>query len=217
MKFLKIVPVVLSLFISLQLQAAALQVRVQSIHDGDTLTAIGVDDGVKYKIRLMGVDTPEVDFNSKSQGDAAFKARDLLIELAPINSVISISEDSDKDKHGRILGLITANGVDVNKEMLRQGWGFLYFIYPFDKRIVSEYIQVAKEAYEQKRGVFAEEFAGIEEPYQFRMSAAFLKGRNPVGDFETKKLYKAEDIQSVPVWKRVFFPSTEFANANGYR
>jgi micrococcal nuclease len=217
MKFLKIVPVVLSLFISLQLQAAALQVRVQSIHDGDTLTAIGVEDGVKYKIRLMGVDTPEVDFNSKSQGDAAFRARDLLIELAPINSVISISEDSDKDKHGRILGLITANGVDVNKEMLRQGWGFLYFIYPFDKRIVSEYIQVAKEAYEQKRGVFAEEFAGIEEPYQFRMSAAFLKGRNPVGDFETKKLYKAEDIQSVPVWKRVFFPSTEFANANGYR
>jgi micrococcal nuclease len=217
MNILKISFVLASLFISFHLQAASLQVRVQSIHDGDTLTGVGVDDGVKYKIRLMGVDTPEVDFNAKSQGDAAFKARDFLIELVPLNSVITISEDSEKDKHGRILGLITANGVDVNKEMLRQGWGFLYFIYPFDKGIVSDYIEIAKEAYDQKRGVFSEEFAGLEEPYQFRMSAAFLKGRNPVGDFETKKLYKAEDIQSIPVWKRVFFPNTEFAQANGYR
>ncbi|MNK96683.1 Endonuclease YhcR precursor [compost metagenome] len=217
MKFIKLSLFLTSFAFSFSLQAAELQVRVQSIHDGDTLTAIGVEDGQRYKIRLMGVDTPEVDFNSKSQGDAAFKARDFLIELVPLNSVISISEDSEKDKHGRILGLIISNGVDVNKEMLRQGWGFLYFIYPFDKGIVSDYVQVAKEAYEQKRGVFSEDFAGLEEPYQFRMSVAFQKGRNPVGDFETKKLYKAEDLQSIPVWKRVFFPNSEFAQANGYR
>jgi len=217
MNILKISAIFVSLFLSLHLQAASLQVRVQSIHDGDTLTGVGVDDGVKYKIRLMGVDTPEVDFNKKSQGDAAFKARDFLIELVPLNSVITISEDSEKDKHGRILGLITANGIDVNKEMLRQGWGFLYFIYPFDKGIVSDYVEMAKEAYEQKRGVFSEEYAGTEEPYMFRMSVTFQKGRNPVGDFETKQLYKAEDMASIPVWKRVFFPNTEFAQANGYR
>jgi micrococcal nuclease len=216
MNFQKISLFISFLLISFSLQATALQVRVQSIHDGDTLTAIGVEDGVRYKIRLMGVDTPEVDFNSKSQGDAAFKARDFLQELVPLNSVVGISDDSESDKHGRILGRIVVDGLDVNKEMLRQGWGYLYFIYPFNKRIVSEYVQTAKEAYEQKRGVFAEEYAGLEEPYQFRMSAAFLKGRNPVGDFETKKLYNAEDLQSVPVWKRVFFPSTEFAKANGY-
>lgn len=217
MNILKISLILASLFVSLHLQAADLQVRVQSIHDGDTLTGIGVEDGQRYKIRLMGVDTPEVDFNSKSQGDAAFKARDFLIELVPLNSIINISEDSQRDKHGRILGLIHANGVDVNKEMLRQGWGYLYFIYPFDKGIVSDYIQAAKEGYEQQRGVFAADYAGLEEPYLFRMSVVFQKGRNPVGDFETKKLYKAEDVQSIPVWKRVFFPNSEFAQANGYR
>ena len=205
-----------SCFFSLQVQAGALQVRVQSVHDGDTLTAVGVEDGVRYKIRLMGVDTPEVDFNTKSQGEAALRARDVLRELAPVDSVVTISEDSEKDRHGRILGLIISNGVDVNKEMLRQGWGYLYFIYPFDKGIVSDYVKVAREAYEHKRGVFSDEFAGLEEPYQFRMTVAFKKGRNPVGDFETKRLYKAEDLQSIPVWKRVFFPNAEFAQANGY-
>lgn len=216
MKFLKLSILFFSLVLSLQVQAASVQARVQSVHDGDTLTAVGVDDGVRYKIRLMGVDTPEVDFNTKSQGEAAFKARDLLQQLAPVDSIITISEDSEKDRHGRILGLIVANGVDVNKEMLRQGWGYLYFIYPFDKGIVSDYVKVAREAYEQKRGVFSDEFAGLEEPYQFRMTVAFKKGRNPVGDFETKKLYKAEDLSLIPVWKRVFFPNAEFAQANGY-
>lgn len=217
MNITKIYFILASLFISLQLQAAPLQMRVQSIHDGDTLTGVGIEDGQKYKVRLMGVDTPEVDFNTKSQGEAAFKARDFLIQLVPLNSVVTISEDSQKDKHGRILGLIVSNGVDVNKEMLRQGWGVLYFIYPFDKGIVSDYVEIAKEAYEQKRGVFSEEYAGLEEPYMFRMSVTFQKGRNPVGDFETKKLYKAEDMTSIPVWKRVFFPNSEFAQANGYR
>ena len=207
---------VLILFMSLQLQAAPLQVRVQAVHDGDTFTAVGVTDGIRYKVRLLGVDTPEVDLNGKSQGEPAIRARDFLKELMPANTVATISEDSEKDKHGRILGLILADGLDVNKEMLRQGWGYLYFISPFDKGLVSQYIEAAKEAFDLQRGVYSPEFAGLEEPYQFRMTSQFLKGRNPVGDFETKKLYKAEDVQQVPVWRRVFFPNTEFAKANGY-
>ncbi len=197
-------------------QAAPLQVRVQSIHDGDTLTAVGVADGERYKVRLMGVDTPEVDFNNQSQGEAAIIARDLLRELAPVGSVVSLSEDSEKDKHGRILGRIIVDGKDVNKEILRQGWGYIYFIYPFNKRILSDYIEAAKEAYQLKRGVFSVAYNQLEEPYQFRMTVRNQVGRNPVGDFETKRLYKAEDLNLVPVWKRVFFPNTEFANQNGY-
>lgn len=216
MKITNLSSLILGLFLTLQVQAGPLELRVQSVHDGDTLTGFGVEDGVRYKIRLMGVDTPETDFNTKSQGEAALRARDLLQQLIPVDSVVTISEDSEKDRHGRILGLIIANGVNVNEEMLRQGWGYLYFIYPFDKGIVSDFVKAAKEAYEQKRGVFSDEFAGLEEPYQFRMSVAFKKGRNPVGDFETKKLYKAEDLNLVPVWKRVFFPNAEFAQANGY-
>ncbi|HEY1080277.1 MAG TPA: thermonuclease family protein [Bdellovibrio sp.] len=199
-----------------QFSYAALFVKVTSIHDGDTLTATGMGDAKKYKIRLMGVDTPEVDFFNNSQGDVAEKSRAALQALIPEGRVVQITDDSQTDKHGRILARILVDGMDVNKEMLRQGWGYLYFIYPFEKRLVSDYSKAAQEGYENSRGVFSKEFANTEEPYQFRMKIQNLEGKNPVADFETKKVMSPENLQLIPVWKRVFFPSFEFALQNGY-
>ncbi|NUN06041.1 MAG: thermonuclease family protein [Bdellovibrio sp.] len=196
---------------------SAISVKVNSIHDGDTLNATGISDAKKYKIRLLGVDTPEVDFFNHSQGEIAQKSRAALQALIPEGSVVQISDDSQTDKHGRVLGRILADGRDINKEMLRQGWGYLYFIFPFDKRLVSDYIKAAQEAYENSRGVFAKDFAFTEEPYQFRMKVQNLEGKNPVADFETKKIVAPESLQNIPVWKRVFFPNFEFALQNGYK
>ena len=208
-----------SLFIVLSLPfiaSAAISVKINSIHDGDTLNATGVGDAKKYKVRLLGVDTPEVDFFNNSQGEVAQKSRAALQAMIPVGSTVQISDDSTTDQHGRVLGRILVDGMDVNKEMLRQGWGYIYFIYPFDKRLVSDYIKAAKEGFENSRGVFSKEFVNTEEPYLFRMKIQNLEGKNPVGDFETKKVMDPEGLQSIPVWKRVFFPNYEFALQNGY-
>lgn len=198
--------------------AADIRAIVTGVHDGDTLAATATTGGVKYKIRLMGVDTPEVDFFKKSQGDVAFKAREYLKQLAPVGSEILIIDGSNSlDKHGRILGRIKSNGQEINQEMLRQGWGLPYFIYPFDKRIVSDYIKASKEAYENRRGLFSIEHEDTEEPYLFRMSSRNQVGINPVGDFELKKVFAPEDIDQIPVWRRVFFPNLEMAYSNGYK
>lgn len=196
--------------------AGSLTLKIVSIHDGDTLNAIGIEDTQKYKVRLMGVDTPEVDFYENTQGDVSLKARDALRSLIPEGSTVTLSNDSQIDKHGRILGRLLKDGLDINKEMLAQGWGAIYFIYPFEKRVVSEYSKAAKEAFDNKRGIFSNEHKNTEMPYLFRLRVRDQVGRNPIGDFELKKVVSPEDVDKIPVWKRVFFPDYEMAYKNGY-
>ncbi|WP_374028688.1 thermonuclease family protein [Bdellovibrio bacteriovorus] len=204
------------IFSPVSLYAQSLQIKVTSVHDGDTLNAIGVADSQKYKVRLMGVDTPEVDFYKNTQGAVALKARDVLRSLIPEGSIVTLSDDSQVDKHGRVLGRLIKDGLDVNKEMLKQGWGVIYFIYPFEKRIASDYSQAAKEAFDNKRGIFSNQYRGTEIPYQFRLRVRDQVGRNPVGDLELKKVVSPDDVEKIPVWKRVFFPDYELAYKNGY-
>lgn len=210
---------IIFLFIAVPLltHATDLKVTVISIHDGDTLTAQGIENKVKYKVRLMGVDTPEVDFFKSTQGDVAMKARNYLMELAPVGSQITIVDGANQvDKHGRVLGRLIKEGIEINKEMLRQGWGVLYFIYPFDKRVVSEYIKSAKEAYDNRRGIFSTTHENTELPYMFRLTVRNQEGHNPVGDFELKIVLPPENMEQIPVWRRVFFPDYEMAHNNGY-
>lgn len=195
--------------------AQGLRLKVLSVHDGDTLTAIGVEDKQRYKIRLMGVDTPEVDFMNNTQGESALAARDFLRSLIPADGLVTLSEDSQFDKHGRIIGRLLNGTTDINIEMLKNGWGYLYFIYPFEKRIVSDFSKASKEAVDNRLGVFSSRF-NIDEPYMFRMKVQKQVGRNPVGDLENKRIYPPEEMNRVPVWKRVFFPSYEMAYKSGY-
>jgi micrococcal nuclease len=197
----------------LSFSAFALEVRVTDVHDGDTITAVGTVDSLKYKIRLMGVDTPEVEFFQHDQGEGAIQARDALRAILPKGTVVTISDDSDVDKHGRVLGRILKGDTDVNEEMLRQGWGFLYFIAPFDKRVLNDYSDAMEEAVTQKRGLFVSKF---EEPYLFRLRVRKQVGRNLVGDLQTKQLFIPEDIGQIPLWRRVFFVDEADAKNLGY-
>lgn len=198
------------------LWAQGTRIKVLSVHDGDTLTAVDVSNNTRVKVRLMGVDTPEVDFMKETQGDVAIAARDFLRSLIPADGMITLSEDSQIDKHGRILGRLLNGKTELNIEMLRNGWGMIYFIYPFEKRVVSDYSKASKEAFDNRLGVFSNDYRDTQEPYQFRMRVQKQVGRNPVGDLELKKVVPPEEINKIPVWKRVFFPNYEMAYQNGY-
>ena len=166
---------------------------------------------------MLGVDTPEVDFFEHTQGDAALAARDFLRSLVPVGAQVSVEFDADGfDKHNRILGRIFVDGTEINREMLKAGWGYLYFIFPFNKKTVVEYSQLAKSAVENKRGLFSETFVSTQAPYEFRLSVRNQVGRNLVGNIQTKRLFIPEDSSQVPVWGRVFFPEENLAKQNGY-
>ncbi len=101
--------------------------------------------------------------------------------------------------------------------MLRSGLAAMYFIAPYEKSIIAEYIEVAKEAYEAKRGMFQYAKSEVSLPYQFRMEVQGFIGNNLVGNYETKELFSPENVEKVPPYARVFFKYEEMAFQRGFK
>lgn len=209
--------ILLTFFLSLQSFAATVVGIVRSVHDGDTIRIIEPGKIKETRIRFLGVDTPEIDFQGHGQGQIAYDARDFLKQLTPIGSEVKIVTGPEThDKNNRVLGRVMANGVDVNGELLRQGLGAMYFIAPYDDEVVKKYVQYAKEAYFNKRGLFSYDKVEAQLPYNFRMSVRGYVGNNFVANYETKKLYHPEEVEQVPPYARVFFKYEDMALKKGF-
>lgn len=200
-----------------QAEAKTLSGKVLNIHDGDTLTFLPTGEIKKAKLRLLGVDTPEIDFNGYSQGDMALNARDYLQSLLPTDSTIEIELAANgMDSNNRYLGVIKFKGEDLNAKMLSSGWGAVYFIYPYEKSLVKKYLTLSEEAHKKSLGIFSDNYRNEPLPYMFRQQSKGIIGSNIVGNFLTKKLYAAEKIEEVPHFHRVFFSSDQMAKSVGF-
>lgn len=205
--------------ISIQLASAETLVgRVVSIHDGDTITVLLDTQIKKEKIRLLGVDTPEIDFNGKTQGAIAEMARDYLRNLLPLNSIVQIDLPSNggRDINGRYLGIIIYNGMDLNLEMLKAGMGAVYFIFPYDKKMAVNYMSASEEASVNGVGLFSPMYNQELIGYVFRQKVRGIDGTNIVANYITKKLYSSQNLELVPHYHRVFFSSEESAFRHGF-
>ena len=94
--------------------------EIVSVYDGDTLTA-NLDLGLgvmleKQKIRLYGIDTPEIRGDEKPLGELS---RDWLIGTLMDAKVVI--ETHGTGKYGRILGVVYADGVNLNQRMVELG------------------------------------------------------------------------------------------------
>lgn len=88
---------------------------VEYVHDGDTLF---LTDGTK--VRLLGIDTPEVGEHRECYGD---EARELLRDLLPEGTRVQVLADVQPlDQYGRsLLFIYTDDGVNVNLELIERG------------------------------------------------------------------------------------------------
>lgn len=214
---MKISLILFSLLFAFQVIAKTITGKVFSIHDGDTVTFIPDKEIKKAKLRLLGVDTPEIDFNGMNQGESALIARDFLRSRLPLNAQVTIDlQEKGMDSNNRYLGRLIYNGVDLNLVMLKEGIGALYFIYPYDKKLFATYSEAAKEAEILGLGIFSEKFRNNPLPYIFRQEAKGVPGTNIVGHFSLKKLYLPEDIKKIPAYERVFFSDEQWAREQGF-
>ena len=101
------------------------QGKVVSIADGDTVTVLRGREQVK--VRLNGIDAPE-----KNQSFGT-KSKDALAALAFGNTVTVRS--SGTDRYGRTLGVIVADGVNVNEQLVANGWAWHYKQYSTDAKL----------------------------------------------------------------------------------
>jgi micrococcal nuclease len=102
--------------------------RVERIIDGDTVDLfvhVGFDTYLKRRVRLWGIDTPEVrtrDLDEKAQGIAATERLAQLIEEGNTSSVLVVDlESHELDKYGRVLGTIWCGGKNLNRVLLDEG------------------------------------------------------------------------------------------------
>jgi len=100
-------------------------VEVIKIVDGDTIDVmidLGFNVWQKVRVRLYGINAPEVKGESKAEGK---KSTEFLKELLPLNSFIKM-ECVGKDKYGRWLGDLYLEDLFINEYLIEQGYAEKY-------------------------------------------------------------------------------------------
>ena len=118
------------------------QVRINFIYDGDT---VRTDTG--EKIRLLGVDAPEMNWREGEPDFYAWEAFEYTKEILLGQLVYLEYDEVKEDKYGRTLAyLFLADGTFFNKKLLEKGYARLLLIPPNLK-----YSDVLREAEESAR------------------------------------------------------------------
>jgi micrococcal nuclease len=106
---------------------------VQSVVDGDTI-AVSIG-GRRERVRLLGIDTPELHGATASARcfgpQAAARARSLLPHGTRVRLVADPSQDR-RDRYGRLLAYVYAEGADtsVNERLVAEGDARVYVFDP---------------------------------------------------------------------------------------
>jgi micrococcal nuclease len=117
--------------------------KVVGISDGDTFKLL-MEGNQTVRVRLHGVDAPE-----KGQ-DYSTQARQALSALIFGKEVHVIQKN--KDRYGRIVGVVYADGQNANEELLKSGLVWHYKEY--DKN--EDWAVMEMQAREQKRGLWSQ-------------------------------------------------------------
>ncbi len=119
--------VVLSLLVLPQSLAAAsprtIVAKVDRVSDGDTLVATAAN-GTKLRIRLLGIDAPEILHGDKPGQPFGQKARDYLDHL--IGGKTVRVESYGPDEYKRILAVVWDEQIKVNLLMVAMGYAEVY-------------------------------------------------------------------------------------------
>lgn len=136
--------------------------KVIRIHDGDTITI--VLNKKTYKVRLIGIDAPEL--KQKPWGQRAKKQLEKLLNTSGWEVTLEFDVDK-KDQYNRLLCYVfTRDGNMLNAQMLSDGYAALYTISPNVKYV--EKLRAAQlKAREQKLGIWGND--GLKErPSDYR-------------------------------------------------
>jgi len=100
--------------------------HIKAVYDGDTVTAV-VDLGFLHyqemKLRLYGIDTPEMRGEEREQG---IIVRDIVREMI-LDKEVEIHTFKDKQgKYGRYLATIILDDLNVNQWLVDNGHAEVY-------------------------------------------------------------------------------------------
>ncbi len=124
-------------------------VTVNKVYDGDTFKTRAGE-----KIRLLGINTPEIAHGGKPGQPLGKKARQKLLSLIQ-GKLVRIEFDKDKqDKYGRLLAHVyLRDGTWINAQMIERGWAHQYIFAP-NFRHADMLLKKEQAARQKKSGIW---------------------------------------------------------------
>lgn len=145
------------LLVCLSSRVEAVQCVITAVVDGDTVK--GLCAGEPSKIRLYGIDTPEIKQPFGIEAKAFVKA------FLKVNNPVNL-EQAGADRYGRTIGIITAGKKNLNLELVKAGLAWVYTRYCQKKAFCERLIYHETKARQNRAGLFSDE--SPVEPWIFR-------------------------------------------------
>jgi micrococcal nuclease len=128
---------------------------VMAVLDGDTVR-VRFGDGTERRIRLIGIDSPELSDQRENVRFMALMARRFAYLKLAKRSVRLSYEWPLEDKYGRLLAYITPDGGDLfNEEILREGFASVLRTFPHDPGHMRRFDIAEAEAKKEGKGLWS--------------------------------------------------------------
>ena len=128
------------------------EAQVTRVVDGDTIHVL--IDGAEYRLRYIGIDTPETQHPTlgvEPFGPEASQANRDLVE----GKTVWLEKDvSETDRYGRLLRYVYVDDLMVNEELLRRGLARVA-TFPPDVKYVDRFLEIQRAAQEADRGMWS--------------------------------------------------------------
>jgi micrococcal nuclease len=123
--------------------------KVDRVYDGDT---VKLEDG--RKIRLLGINTPEVQHRNQATEAGGETAKRWLTDKLKTQKVRLVTDVEQTDKYKRTLAyIITENKELINVQLVELGLAAVN-IYPPNLLYVNELVEAGKHAEQARRGIW---------------------------------------------------------------
>jgi len=118
---------------------------VTQVIDGDTIVIEG-----GYRVRYIGIDTPEVYPQQEAYGMEAWQANRKLVE----DKIVRLERDVSETDNGRLLRYVYVDSIFVNAELVKLGLAYAK-AYPPDIKYQDRLEKLEMEARQAGRGMWA--------------------------------------------------------------
>lgn len=130
---------------------------VTAVTDGDTIRVRIAGHGDE-RVRLIGVDSPELDDSRENVRFMAFLAKRFAFSRLYQARVELLPGPETRDSYGRLLAFVRpADGGIFNVTLVREGYATAFLKFPFDDELRRELKAAETEARQAGRGLWARE------------------------------------------------------------
>jgi micrococcal nuclease len=192
-----------------------------TIIDGDTIKI--KNNNKEQTIRLLLIDTPELKHSTTGKQLYSEEAKAFIGIMIRNAKQISIEQDvSEKDKYGRLLAYVYADGKSVQEALLHKGLARVAYVYKPNIKNVDAYRSVENMAKSKKVGVWSIRNYVKDDGFH----AEVIQNRAPIKSSiqafvasKNSKVYHPRDcekvVNTIKVENQIFFKSEEEAQASG--